>query len=152
MQTLLLTTCPVLFNLMISKAYEKADFEFIEFSLEDVLTSAEQSVDSTLLLIMKRVEADAVPADQAVVVSGDVDASSIIQKLKYMSLMIDKSIPSVQPEYSWTGNTRIVQKCIDDTISGLSSIIFEIGCSMYFDFALFPAKQCSTATKTADKT
>lgn len=94
----------------------------IVLSLEDVLTSAETQVDSTLLLIMRRVEADAIPADQAVVVSGDVDASSIIQKLKYMSLMIDSSIPSPAPDYKWDGDAGARVSCVRDTLKGLSTV------------------------------
>lgn len=91
-------------------------------SLEDVLTSAEQSVDSTLLLIMKRVEADAVPADQAVVVSGDVDAASVIMKLKYMSLMIASSDPSPLPDYKWEGDGKLKVSSVRDTLKGLSTV------------------------------
>lgn len=91
-------------------------------SLEDVLTSAEQSVDSTLLLIMKQVEADAVPADQAVVVSGDVDAASVIMKLKYMSLMIASSAPSPLPDYKWDGDAGARVSCVRDTLKGLSTV------------------------------
>lgn len=92
------------------------------FSLEDVLTSAEQSVDSTLLLIMKQVEADAVPADQAVVVSGDVDAASVIMKLKYMSLMIASSAPSPLPDYKWEGDGKLNVSSVRDTLKGLSTV------------------------------
>lgn len=91
-------------------------------SLEDVLTSAEQSVDSTLLLIMKQVEADAVPADQAVVVSGDVDAASVIMKLKYMSLMIASSAPSPLPDYKWEGDGKLNVSSVRDTLKGLSTV------------------------------
>lgn len=91
-------------------------------SLEDVLTSAEQSVDSTLLLIMKQVEADAVPADQAVVVSGDVDAASVFMKLKYMSLMIASSAPSPLPDYKWEGDGKLNVSSVRDTLKGLSTV------------------------------
>lgn len=91
-------------------------------SLEDVLTSAEQSVDSTLLIIMRRVEADAVPADQAVVVSGDVDAASVIMKLKYMSLMIASSAPSPLPDYKWEGDGKLNVSSVRDTLKGLSTV------------------------------
>ena len=91
-------------------------------SLEDVLTSAEQSVDSTLLLIMKQVEADAVPADQAVVVSGDVDAASVFMKLKYMSLMIASSSPSPLPDYNWEGDGKLNVSSVRDTLKGLSTV------------------------------
>lgn len=91
-------------------------------SLEDVLTSAEQSVDSTLLLIMKQVEADAVPADQAVVVSGDVDAASVIMKLKYMSLMIASSAPSPLTDYKWEGDGKLNVSSVRDTLKGLSTV------------------------------
>lgn len=97
----------------------------VVYSNENIVVATEEALDSTLIRIMHVVREEGAPADQAVIISGDINASSLMMKLKYMSLMIDKSIPSVQPEYSWTGNTRIVQKCIDDTTSGLSSIIFE---------------------------
>lgn len=40
MKQLKLTTMQVLHNKMISNAYEKADFQIIEFAMEDVLTAS----------------------------------------------------------------------------------------------------------------
>lgn len=91
-------------------------------SLDDVVISSETSIDSTLLCLMRRVAQDAVPADQAVIVCGDVDAQSVITKLKYMSLMVDASIPASIPEYKWNGDGKVRFSCLQDTLKGLSTI------------------------------
>ena len=56
--------------------------------MTDVVTLREEKVDSSLLCIMKKVEAHGSPSDLAVIVCGDVNASAILTKLKYMSYMI----------------------------------------------------------------
>ena len=91
-------------------------------TFNDVLISSEEAVDSTLLVLMRQVERDAAPADHAVIVCGDVDASSVIARLKYMSLMVDASEPSPVPEYRWDGEGRMKVSCIHDTLKGLTTV------------------------------
>ena len=97
----------------------------IIYSVENKIVTSETALDSTLISIMRRVRAEAMPADQAVIVSGDVNASSVMNKLRYMSLMIDESTPSAVAEYNWTGETEVRCSSVIDTISGLTKICFQ---------------------------
>lgn len=92
---------------------------------EDVLVNTEVAIDSTLISLMRQIADDKIPADQAVVICGDVDASSVITRLRYMSLMIDSSAPSACPEYVWDESSKVVTSCIADTIKGLSTLRFQ---------------------------
>ena len=95
------------------------------FSQKNVVLSSEQVVDSMLLSLMRRVEKDAAPADCAVIVCGDIDAGSVMTKLKYMSLMVDASSASPLPEYTWNEDGK-VRVCVNaDTLKGLSTVRFE---------------------------
>lgn len=91
-------------------------------NIDNVVTSSEITVDSTLLVLMKRVEADSTPADQAIIVCGDVDPASIINRLKYMSLMVEASASTPIPEYTWDGDGKIQISCLPDTLKGLSAV------------------------------
>ena len=91
-------------------------------SMEDVIVSSGDAVDSTLVGIMRKVEKDGIPADQAVIVCGDVDASSVMTRLRYMSLMIDPSVPSGKPEYVWGGDAEAGLSCHEDTLKGLVTV------------------------------
>ena len=53
--------------------------------LEDVAVGSETVLDSTLIRLMRKVAEDKMPADQAVIISGDVDASSV---LTYINITI----------------------------------------------------------------
>lgn len=97
----------------------------VVYSIEDKLVTKEAALDSTLIKMMNIVKAEGIPADQAIIISGDVDASSLMNKLRYMSFMIDGSAPSALPVYEWRGETKIVQNCVADTASGLSTVCFE---------------------------
>ena len=91
----------------------------------NVVVSSETAVDSLLLNLMRRVEADKTPADCAVVICGDIDVSSVMTKLKYMSLMVNSSIPSPLPEYVWDGNAKALCSVSADTLKGLATVHFE---------------------------
>lgn len=93
--------------------------------LEDVIVSSETALDSSLICLMRKVAEDRIPADQAIIVSGDVNSSSILTKLRHMSLMVDSSIPASLPEYFWDGDSRVVSSCRKDTVKGLASVMFE---------------------------
>lgn len=94
-------------------------------AIEDKIIRNETSLDSTLLHIMRKVSEGRSPADQAVIVSGDLDASSVVSKLKYMSLMIDGSEESPMPEYEWKGDGRVRHSCRPDSLKGLVTLCFE---------------------------
>ena len=88
----------------------------------NVVLSSEEAVDSMLLGIMRRVEIEGVPADCAIIVSGDVDTREIMTKLKYMSLMVDSSEPSPEPDYVWEGVSKIAVSMEEDSVKGLTRI------------------------------
>ena len=77
---------------------------------KDVIVSTEVVVDSLLLNLMRRVESDKRPADYAIVICGDIDAATVMKKLKYMSLMVDSSVPSPMPTFPATTHTRAPQE------------------------------------------
>ncbi|MGM9735406.1 MAG: hypothetical protein ACI3ZL_03235 [Candidatus Cryptobacteroides sp.] len=106
------------------------------FRFEDVLLSDDKTVtDSTLLIlfsIMDRITGtdDAFirkwysPADQAIVISGDVNVSQIVSRLHYLSLMTP-SFPSVPRDgYVWAPSDGPVFKVEDGTAYGKPSISF----------------------------
>lgn len=88
----------------------------------NVVLSSEVAVDSMLLGIMKKVEAEGIPADCAVIVSGDVDTKATMAKLKYMSLMVDASEPSPEPDYVWEGVSKVVVSLDEDPVKGLTTV------------------------------
>lgn len=92
---------------------------------KDVIVSTEVIVDSLLLNLMRRVESDKRPADYAIVICGDIDAATVMKKLKYMSLMVDSSVPSPMPEYLWDGSAKVASSVVTDEGKGLSTIHFE---------------------------
>lgn len=91
----------------------------------DVIVSSEVVVDSLLLNLMRRIETDRCPADYAVVICGDIDAATVMNKLKYMALMVDSSVPSSMPDYVWDGNGVISGSVTTDKENGLSTLHFE---------------------------
>lgn len=92
---------------------------------ENVIVSSDMIVDTLLLHLMRRVEADKRPADYAIVISGDIDAATVMTKLKYMSLMVDSSVPSAMPEYIWNGNGKVSATVSADAQRGLSTVHFQ---------------------------
>ena len=73
---------------LIKRDYTGSD---VVCSHRNVMLSSEVAVDSMLLNIMRMVAADGIPADCAIIVSGDIDTKAVMTKLKYMSLMVDSS-------------------------------------------------------------
>lgn len=99
-----------------------ADFALVSRSegvvldrVENVITLREEAVDSTLLRLMKRVEAHGNPSDLAVIACGDVNGESIIGKLKYMSYMVPAGTPSVRTVRETAGLTPV---CIMEDVDG----------------------------------
>lgn len=80
--------------------------------MTDVVTLREEKVDSSLLCIMKKVEAHGSTSDLAVIVCGDVNPSAIISKLKYMSYMIPAGAELPRASFVEKGLTpvRIMQE------------------------------------------
>ena len=83
------------------------------YHFRDVVSSeSTEVVDSTLLVLMDIAERGAygendylekwyAPGDQAVVVSGDVDASAVAEKLKMLSYMIPSRVSQERKGYEW---------------------------------------------------
>ena len=91
-------------------------------SISDVPTTDEAVTDSTLIKIMREVEAHGVPAALAVIACGDLRADAVLSKLKYMSFMIPASgdVPGVGP--SSKGATPVSLTTSLDEASGLATI------------------------------
>lgn len=81
------------------------------FRFSDVITSAEQPVlDSTLLVLMGMVDAareNCPIADNAVIVSGDVNSDEVVNKLKMLSYMIPSGHESEERTYQWEDSPAI---------------------------------------------
>ena len=112
---------------LVDFALIKRDYDGRELlqSYRGVASSAESVIDSTLLGMMRRVEADGIPADCALIVSGDVDSKSLMTKLKYMALMVDSSSPSMTHDFTWNGDVKVNSSILPVSQKGLSTAHFE---------------------------
>lgn len=104
---------------LLKKTYDGKD---LVCTLNGVIMSEQEKVDSALLSMVRIVEKEAAPADHALVVCGDVDMDSILTKLRYMSFMIDASASSTMPEYEWEGESALKVTVAADTLKGLSTV------------------------------
>ena len=107
---------------LIRRSYDGND---IIFSQEDVRVAKEVAVDSMLLRMMRSVDADRIPADCAIVVCGDVNAGTMMTKLKYMSLMVDSSSASPVSDPVWDGDSALKETVSMDSLSGLAAVRYE---------------------------
>lgn len=104
------------------------------FLFDNVMLSQNAAVlDSTLLVlldIMDRAncaEDDFIrrwyaPADQAVIVAGDVDAGSVAEKLKYMSFMIPARCSLPREQYSWQDRDTALFVTSRDSVRNIATI------------------------------
>lgn len=80
----------------------------VVYNFRDIsLTHSKDVVDSTLLLIFDVISADSAagvpPGNNAIMVSGDIDAGGILQKMNMLSLLIPRRDAGVQAGgYTWT--------------------------------------------------
>lgn len=107
--------------MLLRRTYEAGDSGLV-WKNENVRISDETVTDSLLITIMKKVEETADPANHAVIISGDINASKILDKLRYMSYMIDSSEPVPVPDYIWKGDSSIscTEQC--DSLKNLTRI------------------------------
>jgi len=105
---------------LVSKEDEKA-----VVYLKDVMTADEQKVDSTLLSLMRYVENSGRPAAYALIACGDLDAGSILHKLKYMSYMIPSGEPAGEVVYDDGELTRVSIRTELDTVRNISTVYAE---------------------------
>ncbi|MBE6234129.1 MAG: insulinase family protein [Bacteroidales bacterium] len=98
------------------------------FHFEDILLSDAAVLDSTLLVILDIVDRVSStddpfvkqwysPSDQAVVVSGDVNAKDVVTRLSLMSYMTPSSPSATHKEYMWESMDEPVY-VINDDVSG----------------------------------
>ena len=104
------------------------------FLFDNVMLSQSSTVlDSTLLVIMdiadraNRTDDEFVkkwytPADQAIIIAGDVDAKTVVDKLKYMSMMTPGGNPLPRKEYVWKDCDSMAFECAHDSIHELATV------------------------------
>lgn len=95
------------------------------YHFRDVEVSDKAAVDSTLLLIMDIVDNTYSPADQAIVVSGDINASSVHATIRSMSFMIPYEPAAEHKEHVWSGGPRTDVRQETDPRTGLTTITVE---------------------------
>lgn len=93
--------------------FVKVTDDATEFRFSNVFLSKPEVLDSTLLVLLDMVDRISTtddpfirkwysPSDQAIIVSGDVDASSVAEKLKMISYMTPPVGSSARKEYVWS--------------------------------------------------
>ena len=106
------------------------------FRFNDVMLSQRaDQMDSTLVIMLDMVDRANVtedpfirqwyaPSDQALIIAGDVDPKSIVEKLKVMSYMTVASPSSARQEYTWKNQDSVRYEAAQDTSSALSYLSF----------------------------
>lgn len=98
-----------------------------------VLSKNKDIVDSTLLLVFDIIASEPeylqglyAPSNQAIVISGDIDATAVLSKMNMLSLLVPKR-PAVVSErkYSWKGTSGIAFEYDDAPAPGLVSVTAE---------------------------
>ena len=80
--------------------YVKRGEDYTMYRFEDVPTSDIASSDTTLMMLFDLCEL--CPTEQAIVISGDIDAAAVKGKMSIFSLMVSKREPSpAAPAYVW---------------------------------------------------
>jgi len=104
------------------------------FRFEDMIISGQTDLmDSTLLILAEIIDRVTVcedpylrkwyaPSDQAVIISGDVNASEVEERLKYISYMTPRFPSAPRKEYKWEGHDDAVLICGEDSEDGLAMI------------------------------
>lgn len=92
---------------------------------ENCLVSDANSVDSTLLHMVRMVEVSGEPADHALFVCGDLDASSVLNKVRYMSFMVPSGNVPERVEFPSGELSEVVFREVPDTLSGRSVVLAE---------------------------
>lgn len=104
------------------------------FLFDNVIISRNASVlDSTLLVLLDIVDRVSTtedgyvrrwysPSDQAVIVAGDVDPKSVVEKLRYMSLMTPPHESLPREEYVWEDVDTMTYVTTRDTLRNIATI------------------------------
>ena len=116
------------------EGFVKVTDDATEYRFSNVMLSKPEVLDSTLLVILDMVDRVSTtddpfirkwyaPSDQAVIVSGDVDASSVAEKLKMMSYMTPAVSSSPRVEYEWNPTDSAVFVKVPSASDGLASLM-----------------------------
>ena len=103
-----------------------------EYRFSNVLISKPEVLDSALLVLLDMVDrvSDAedpflkkwyAPSDQVIIVAGDVDASSVADKMKMISYMTPSSASSPRKGYVWEGRDTAVYAAVPAVHDSLAS-------------------------------
>lgn len=93
--------------------------------LSNYMTTDQVFTDSTLLSLVKTVAGSGQPGDHAVFACGDLDASSVLDKIRYMSFMVPSGDVVQVPQYFDGELSKVSLKEIPDSLSGISVIMAE---------------------------
>lgn len=112
--------------------FVKVTGDATEYRFSNVLISKPEVLDSALLVLLDMVDrvSDAEdpflkkwysPSDQVIVVAGDVDASSVADKMKMISYMTPSSASSPRKDYVWEGRDTAVYAAVPAVHDSLAS-------------------------------
>ena len=116
------------------EGYAEIGEDAVTYRFRDLnLSRSGEMVDSVLLLVFDIISRDAESfperysaADQAIVVSGDIDAGSVLGKMNMLSLLVPKSSLSASPaEYSWKEESEAAYRYIPAAHSGGARLTVE---------------------------
>lgn len=104
-----------------SRAYLYGVGDASVFRFADVPTSDAAASDSTLMMIFDLCTVS--PYEQAVVISGDIDAASVKGKMSIFSMMVPmrEKAPEV-PVYEWKSTSDVKLRQVKNSYDGLSSL------------------------------
>lgn len=105
------------------------------FRFNDVQLSSNEVLDSTLLVMMDMVDRVSTtddefmkkwysPSDQAIIIAGDIDAASVINKLGLLSMMTPAVGSSPRLDYVWESSDSAVYIQKGDTLDRYSTVMF----------------------------
>ena len=102
-------------------------FRNLEFS------RSKDIVDSTLLMVFDIIGMQSeylggryAPQNQAIIISGDVDAGAVLNKMNMLSMLVTRGRPSMlESEYKWSGSSEASYRHVQPTAKGLASVSAE---------------------------
>lgn len=114
------------------EGFVKVSDDYTEFRFSDVLLSKPEVLDSALLVLLDVTDRVSVtddpflrkwysPSDQAVIIAGDVDAASLIEKMKMLSYMTPAVQSSPRKGYVWE-EKETVYEAVDTSHQEVSSL------------------------------
>lgn len=102
-------------------------FRDLEFS------RSKDIVDSTLLMVFDIIGMQSeyiggryAPQNQAIVISGDVDAGAVLNKMNMLSMLVTRGTPStVDNAYEWRGSENAAYRHVQSDVKGLAAVSAE---------------------------